>query len=153
MLPYESPKELDLLSEEFTEYQLLQDADIPQDIWDKAAVVVKEGETYHRMDVLWHHLSSVRVADNSFHFPQLSKVVKLVLTIPHSNAQEERLFSMVGKNKTMFRSSLDPKGTLSSILTIKLAAREPAHAFEPSKEVLTKAKAATWEYNKANSMK
>ena len=36
LLPYQSPQELDLLSEEFTEYQLLQDVDIPKDRWDKA---------------------------------------------------------------------------------------------------------------------
>ena len=41
--------------------------------------------------------------------------------IPHSNAEEERVFSMVQKNKTAFRPSLDPKGTQSSILTMKLA--------------------------------
>ena len=34
LLPYKSPQELDLLSEEFTEYQLLQVADIPHNIWD-----------------------------------------------------------------------------------------------------------------------
>ena len=120
LLPYESPQELDLLSEEFTEYQLLQDADIPQDIWDKATVAVDEGQAYHRMDVLWHYLSSLRAADNSFRFPRLTCVAKLVLTIPHSNAQEERLFSMVCKNKTAFRPSLDPKGTLSIILPSSL---------------------------------
>ena len=118
----------------------------------QSTVVVDEENTYHRMDVLWHYLSSMRAADSSFRFPRLTKVAKLVLTIPHSNAQEERLFSIVCKNKTAFRPSLDPKGTLSSILAIKLAAREPAHCFEPSKEVLSKAKAATWEYNKAHSI-
>jgi hypothetical protein len=35
--------------------------------------------------------------------------------------KEERIFSMVQKHKTAFRASLDPKGTLSSILTVKLA--------------------------------
>ncbi len=88
----------------------------------------------------------LKAVDNSFRFPRLSKVAKLVLTTPHSNAQEERLFSMVRKNKTAFiRPSLDPKGTLSSILAINLAAREPAHCFEPPKEVLSQANVATWE--------
>ena len=132
---------------------MLQDANIPQDIWDKATVAVDEGQNYHRMDVLWHYLSTLKAADNSFRFPRLTSVAKLVLTIPHSNAQEERLFSMVRKNKTAFRPSLDPKGTLSSILAIKLAAKEPAHCFEPTKAVLSRAKAATWEYNKAHSRK
>ena len=154
LLPYESPQELNLLSEESTEYQLLQDADIPKDVWDKATVSIDEGQAYYRMDVVWHYLSSLKTADNSFRFPRLTRVAKQVLTIPHSNAQKERLFSMVRKNKTAFRPSLDPKGTQSSILAIKLAAREPAHCFEPTKEeVLSKAKAATWEYNKAHSRK
>ena len=57
------------------------------------------------------------------------------------------------KNKTAFRPNLDPAGALSSILSIKLAAKEPAHCFEPSSEVLKNAKAATWEFNKAHSRK
>ena len=40
----------------------------------------------------------------------------LVLTLPHSNVEEERV---VIKNKTKFRPSLKLDGTLSSILTIK----------------------------------
>ena len=70
----------------------------------------------------------------------------LVLIIPHSNAEEERVFSMVRKNKTAFRPALDPKGTLSSILTIKLAHTEAAHQFEPNKELLKTAKSATRVY-------
>ena len=105
--------------------------------------------TQHRMDVIWHYLSTVKAPDNSLCFNQLCQVAKLVLVIPHSNATEERVFSMVRKNKTAFRPSLDPKGTLSSIITIKLAST--AHKYEPSKEVLRQAKSATWEYNKAHS--
>ena len=78
-------------------------------------------------------------------------MAQLVLLIPHSNTTEVRIFSMVHKNKTAFRTSLDPKGTLSSILTIKLASQEAAHRYEPSKEVLRKAKSATWEYNETHS--
>ena len=37
------------------------------------------------------------------------------------------------------------------ILTIKLASQEAAYRYEPSKEVLRKAKSATWEYNKTHS--
>lgn len=77
----------------------------------------------------------------------------LVLLIPHSNAQEERIFSMVRKNKTAFRPNLDSKGTLSSILTVKLANDVPAHQFEPTKDLLKTAKSATWNYNKEHSNK
>ena len=152
LLPYESPQEMDKLLEEFTEFQLLRENDIPQDVWEKATVVEEEDKRYCRMDIVCH-ISMMMAPDSTYRFPRLSRIAKLVLIIPHSNAQEERVFSMVRKNKTAFRPSLDPKGTLSSILTIKLANTEPAHCFEPSKEVLTRAKSATWEYNKAHSKK
>ena len=83
-----------------TQYQHLHDSIIPSDIWDKSTVMDDEKQTYHRMDVLWHYLSSLRYADNSLRYPRLTRVGKVVLTIPHSSAEEERLFSMVRKNKT-----------------------------------------------------
>ena len=76
-----------------------------------------------------------------------------VLTLPHSNAEEERVFSLITKNKTKFRPNLKLNGTLSSILTIKLANTEPCHKYEPTKEVLETAKKATVEYNTAHSSK
>ena len=96
--------------------------------------------------------STLRAPDHTFRFSQLCKVAKLVLVIPHSNA-EERVFSMVRKNKMVFRPSLDPKGTFSNILMIKLANTVPAHCFEPMKELLKSAKSAKWEYNKEHSKK
>ena len=93
----------------------------------------------------------MKMPDSALHFPHPSRIALLVLTKPHSNAEEEQLFSMVRKNKTAFRSSLNPQGSLSSIMIVKLAQTEPAHKFEPPKELLKKAKAATWEYNKEHS--
>ena len=59
--------------------------------------------------------------ENALLFPRLWKVVRLILTIPHSNAEEERVFSTVRKNKTCFRPRLDPEETLASIVTVKHA--------------------------------
>lgn len=67
--------------------------------------------------------------DGSGWFTRLSQIAMLILVLPHSNAEEEQVFSMVCKNKTAFRTNLDP---LSSILTIKLANSQPAHSFEPT---------------------
>lgn len=83
---------------------------------------------------------------------KLFKVAKLILVLPHSNAGEERVFSIVHKNKTTFRSSLSMEGTLSSILTFKLADVN-AVKFKPPSELLKKAKGATWEYNKQHKRK
>lgn len=88
-------------------------------------------------------------------FAKLSKIALLVLTIPHSNAEEERVFSMIGQNKTSFRPSLDEQETLGSIMTIKMEmANQPVpkggvYKFPPS--VLSDAKKATSKYNKAHS--
>ena len=65
-------------------------------------------------------------------------VALLVLMLP--NAEEERVFSMVTKNKTKFRPNLKLDGTLSSILTIKLAKTDPCHKYESTSEVLETAK-------------
>ena len=55
-----------------------------------------------------------------YQFDFLFKVAKLVLVLPHSNALEERVFSMVKNNKTPFIASMG-FNTLGSILTVKLA--------------------------------
>ena len=122
LLAFQSPRQMDVLPEEFVEYQLLRNEDIPPHVWDKASIVVDD-HTYHRMDIVWHHISTLKAPDGRLRFSHLSKVAMLVLIIPHSNGKEEHVFSMVCKNKTAFRPSLDPKGTLSSILTIKLTHR------------------------------
>ena len=76
------------------------------------------------------------VPDSSFQrFCHLLKVAELVLILPHSNAGEDRLFSMVCKNKTESRSRLKLDGTLSNLLAMKLQYPEsipPCYKFNPS---------------------
>lgn len=64
----------------------------------------------------------------------------------HSNADCERLFSTVRKNKTDFRASMSTK-TLSSILTHKTmmsAQSQVCHAVQHRDELLKQAKSATY---------
>ena len=58
---------------------------------------------------------------------------------------------MINKNKTIFQPRNVPKGTLSNILTVKLAYEMPAHQFEPTKDFLKAANSAIWKYNKEHS--
>ena len=79
-----------------------------------------------------------------------------VLTVPHSNATQERVFSMVRKNNTEFRANLDMNRSLNSILRIKMGIPEslnPCHRWKPSLELLKMCKKATREYNQAHSSK
>ena len=68
------------------------------------------------MDVIWAYLSIIKNPDGTTRFSKLAKVARLVLTLPHSNAEEEKVFSMV----TSFQPNLKLDVTLQSILTIKL---------------------------------
>ena len=72
-----------------------------------------------------------------------------LLALPHSNASEERVFSVVKKNKTPFRASMG-FNTLGFILTVKLA-NPNATKFKPEKTPLKSAKSETLEYNKRHS--
>ena len=61
--------------QEFAQDQLLEDSDIPQDVWEKATVVEKEDNTYCRMDIVWHHISAMRDPDNTLRFAWLSQTL------------------------------------------------------------------------------
>ncbi len=58
---------------------------------------------------------------------------------------------MITKNKTAFRPNLKLDGTLSSIITVKLASPEPCHKYEPPTSVIDTARKSTVEYNRAHS--
>ena len=117
LLPFEEPSELDSLTEEFNEYQLLRDSDIPDHVMESC----KTDRGDLKLDSLWSFIRQMKDhAENALLFPRLWKVVRLILTIPHSNAEEERVFSIVRKNKTCFRPRLDPEETLASIVAVKL---------------------------------
>lgn len=71
-----------------------------------------------------------------------SKVMLQLLAIPHSNAECERIFSMVKKTRTEFRSSLSNK-TLGDLLMVK--SHQTGRCFEQvySDNFLRLAKSAT----------
>ncbi|CAL8311302.1 unnamed protein product [Gadus morhua 'NCC'] len=60
----------------------------------------EDGE-YHRMAHLWIYLGNLKNrASGTFKFPKFFKVAQIVLSMPHSNANAERTFSLIGLNKT-----------------------------------------------------
>ncbi len=148
-----TPSDLDRLQEEFLDYQILSKTDIPSTIWEEATVHEDDSVSHHKMDMIWGFIHTIRNNDGSKRFEKLFKVVNIVLTIPHSNAGEERVFNLVKLNKTPTRSCLDPNGTLSSIVKVKLANSDDYHSWEPSKELLTASKRATMQYNELHRKK
>ena len=100
-----------------------------------------------RIDEAWHIISEIKDPVTGLaKFQLLSTVVKGILVIFHSNADCERIFSLVNKNKTEFRPNLSTK-TLGSLITRKLmmsAQSQLCHTVHHSKEVLRRAKSSTF---------
>ncbi|XP_041482851.1 uncharacterized protein LOC121429723 isoform X2 [Lytechinus variegatus] len=148
LLPFDSPQDQDKMQEEFTDYQMMDDHEVSSRQWKE--IKDAEGE-FLQTDKLWVHLSSLKnEVTGRPKFLRLTKVAQLVLCLPHSNADAERVFSSIGLNKTDTRNSLHLDGMLSSIMTIKMAASEPCFKFEPPAEVLMASRRATSSYNKAH---
>ncbi|GBM87150.1 hypothetical protein AVEN_150835-1 [Araneus ventricosus] len=72
-----------------------------------------------RVDVAWHKISQIKNSNGYAKYVALPKVMMSILSVPHSNAASERIFSMVRKNQTESRSSMNTK-TLESLLITKL---------------------------------
>ena len=59
-------------------------------------------------------------------FEKLSPLAKALLVFPHSNADPERLFSMVRKIYTELRRQMEPS-TLGSLLSVKVSNENPCY--------------------------
>ena len=141
----ERPELLDTLEEELMEYQAIVKGDVPQHIWDEAFVKDTSRSDHYRMDMVWGYLRQ--------RFPLLSEIALAILVVPHSNAADERVFSMIRKNKTEFRSRLDLSKSLNSVMRVKMNLLEqiqPCYYWKPDKELLKKCKSTCKEYNRAH---
>lgn len=66
----------------------------------------------------WKAVKDMKKGDDSELFPLFNKLIKLILTLPHSSAATERVFSTINLNKTKIRNRLETK-TLSGMLNSK----------------------------------
>lgn len=55
----------------------------------------------------WKKIFEIKRGNSSKTFPTLSKFIQNVITLPHSSANVERIFSQVNLNKTKIRNSLE----------------------------------------------
>lgn len=62
-----------------------------------------------RMDEQWCAVANLQDVDGSLKYHKLSKVMLGILTLPHSNAECERVFSKLKKAHTQFRPSMSKK--------------------------------------------
>lgn len=139
-----SAMDIDLLHEQFLDYQLLMPKHIPKTVKEAAGL---QDENLLHVAVFWGYLRGVnKPGTNSNNFDLLLKVAEAVMTRPHSNAVEERIVSLINTNKTPTRSSLTADGTLSSLIVVKAQIDNPLE-WRPSATLIDKAKRATTTYN------
>lgn len=123
-------EELNLLETEFASYQFENFNDL----------------SYERMDSGWHQISQIiNPVSGQKKYIALPKLMLAVLLIPHSNAITERVFSIVRKNQTEFRPSLDLT-VLNALLVEKVkcsSTKEKCFQRTFSEEQLKSAKKAT----------
>ncbi|PIK39992.1 hypothetical protein BSL78_23160 [Apostichopus japonicus] len=132
--------ELDDLQVEFAHYQVDDELDMSEST----------------ADYFWAQLPQQKdKATGAVKYKHLPRVMLMILTIDHSNAQDERIFSVVRKNATEFRPNLSTE-VLSKSLTSKLYWQEagvPCYKRELNRELLQRCKKATMEYNQSISNK
>ena len=109
----------DQLEEEFLNFQSTPAMDLPSFI---------EGT---RTDVFWGEvLAMKKKITNTPRFPLMSRIVRAVMTIPNSNSECERIFSMVKKIQTDTRSNLD-NSTMCALLTMNVNNTQQCHTLKP----------------------
>lgn len=80
-------------------------------------IVIEESDETN-VTLFWTKIKNCLNMDGTQKYAQLSKLVEIVLTLPHSSASTERLFSAINLNKTKTRNKLSTD-TLKSILYTK----------------------------------
>ena len=97
-----------------------------------------------RVDKQWDMIGQIKdLTTGGVKYHLLTKVMKGILVIPHSNVACERAFSIVRKNKTVFRPNLSIK-TLQSLLIEKLSHSGPCHSRSYNSDLIRRAKQATY---------
>ncbi|KAG0422385.1 hypothetical protein HPB47_001786 [Ixodes persulcatus] len=71
-------------------------------------------------DAFWGQVSKPKTFDDKLVLPNIATLAKLVLTLPHSNAETERIFSMLSDMKTRKRNRLGPE-SVNALLLVKSA--------------------------------
>lgn len=70
----------------------------------------------------WRKLSEIKNFDDTPSFHNICKLVKLAMTLPHSNAETERVFSVVNDVKTKKRNKLGSEA-LNAVSVIRYSLR------------------------------
>ncbi|XP_060588036.1 uncharacterized protein LOC132743524 [Ruditapes philippinarum] len=126
--------EEDQLLDEFLDYQLTPNEELPNFSPDET-----------RLDTYWLEMEGMLLLDGQKRFKNLPVVALAALSLPHSNADPERCFSMVRKIQTDHRDNLSNK-TLNSLLCMKLNSDSECYNMDMNKEMISAVKKACMTY-------
>ena len=115
------------------EYAVATDADLP---------AMDDG-----VDAFWSAMASLKTVTGHYKYSTISKPMKTFFLMSHSNADSERVFSIIYKICTEHRADL-AQHTVAALLSVNVNSRVGSQGFEPSRNELSKAKSATMEYNR-----
>ena len=133
-----SSDEIDILDMEFRDYRASPLEELPGFNIEETRAI----------DHFWRAMANVTSITNLevYRFGTLSSFAQILLILPHSNADPERLFSMVRKIETEERRQLDPS-TVCDLLSVKINNDQPCYLNKHliNGTMLEKAKKATME--------
>ena len=137
---------LDALEEEILDYILLPPSALPS--------TQEEGKPVSNEDLCayWQQIGRMTNPDSSIRFPNLSRLAKCLLSLPVSNAETERVFSILRKVLTEYRTQID-QSTLCALVSFKLNCDSKCFELETLAKFLEEARTTTMNYNKAHSSK
>jgi len=98
----------EVMKVESEDYQLMEDAEIGM-----------EGGIQMSVDSYWGEIINIKTGMGQMRFRSLAQVMVAVTSLPHSNADDERAFSIVWKVHTKCRQSLNTD-TFTALLQRKL---------------------------------
>lgn len=105
----------------FNEFEGLNISKI-NDEWRNMPFVLNEREmeelSSQPLDVMWKNIGTYKDFTGTLVFQNIAELARIILTLPHSNAECERVFSVVNDVKTKKRNKLGDN-TLNSICIIR----------------------------------
>ena len=143
-----APECLDNLKEEFSDFILspseIQPLVTTYSAYEPSFNEYRAGEKVEKPcpGAFWHKIAQMRSLDGKQRFPLLYKLMAGLLTIPSSNADSERGFSMLRKIHTDQRSNLD-HSTVVSLMSLKFNCDTCCYDTKLTSELLKDCKKAT----------
>ena len=137
----------DSLEEEILDYTPTQSDLLP-------SVPREEGKPTNSKDLCsyWHEIDQMKTLEGKSRYGNIANLAKCLLSLPHSNADTERIFSIVRKIITDYRTEME-QNTLCALLACKVNNDNCCCDTDVPKELVKIAKQATMNYNRAHSSK